>query len=224
MRFLIGVCIAVGFVLLAGLWFVYIFFGIFPNKNPQELFIVQKTDSLLDVQQKLMEKGYLRHTTLFSLAQLMEGLSLVQSGGYMLQKNMSPWQLTHKLNQYPDYAWVTIPPGRRKEEVGEILAQDLQWNTQQLADWNAMTTTKEGDPIEGQLYPDTYLLPVKESPRQIAGRIIAHFNEVFAPLAPQFQQANIRWTTALKIASLLQREAARDLMICLLLQEFCGID
>jgi UPF0755 protein len=63
------------------------------------------------------------------------------------------------------------------------------------------------DYVEGVYYPDTYLIPVDETGAQVAKRFIDRFNEKFAPYAQKFLDADIRWVTALKIASLIEREA-----------------
>ena len=66
------------------------------------------------------------------------------------------------------------------------------------------------DDIEGVYFPDTYLIPVSETPLQTANRLIAKFNEKFAPYLPLFNKQNIQWTKGLTLASIIQREAAND--------------
>lgn len=64
------------------------------------------------------------------------------------------------------------------------------------------------DEVEGVYFPDTYLIPVDEGLLQVADRLRSKFNEVFAPHLEEANKQNIRWPTLLKIASLVQREAA----------------
>ena len=64
------------------------------------------------------------------------------------------------------------------------------------------------DYVEGVYFPDTYLIPVKENGLDIANRMIAHFNEKFAPYFDSFAKKDIIWTTGLKLASIIQRETA----------------
>ena len=125
----------------------------------------------------------------------------IKSGGYKLSKNMWALDVFKKINSKPDLVWVTWSSCLRKEQIGEILAEGLGWNSKELDKWNKLD-------FEGVYYPDTYLIPIDESGEQVAKRLINRFNEKFAPLADKYVEANIRWVTGLKIASLISREAA----------------
>ena len=61
--------------------------------------------------------------------------------------------------------------------------------------------------MEGTYFPDTYLIPVSESGLDMANRMTRRFDEQFAPYISQFAEQNIKWTTGLKLASIIQREA-----------------
>jgi len=121
---------------------------------------------------------------------------------------MSSWTILQKISGKPDLVWITIAGCLRKEEIGDILSHYLNWNEQELTKWNTAYTNLKPEYIEGVYYPDTYLIPIDESGEQIAMRLINRFNEKFAPLTNKFVEGNIRWTTGLKIASLIAREAA----------------
>ena len=66
------------------------------------------------------------------------------------------------------------------------------------------------DYIEGVYFPDTYLIPVAETPLQVANRLVAKFNEKFSPYLLSFKNQNTQWTKGLTLASIVQREAADD--------------
>jgi UPF0755 protein len=104
--------------------------------------------------------------------------------------------------------WITISGCLRREQIGELLAGTLGWDQTKLDGWNNAYKTFGPDYIEGVYYPDTYLIPTDETGAQVAKRFIDRFNEKFAPYAQKFLDADIRWVTALKIASLIEREAA----------------
>ena len=61
-----------------------------------------------------------------------------------------------KINSKPDLVWVTWSSCLRKEQIGEILAEGLGWNSKELDKWNKLD-------FEGVYYPDTYLIPIDES-------------------------------------------------------------
>jgi UPF0755 protein len=131
----------------------------------------------------------------------------IKPGGYKLTGSMNAWQVMKKLTGKPDLLWFTTSVCIRKEQVGEQLADLLGWNSSQLNDWNNLYKNINTDYFEGVYYPDTYLIPINETPAQVAQRYINHFNEIFAPYAAEASNKNIKWTTVLKIASLIGRES-----------------
>jgi UPF0755 protein len=117
------------------------------------------------------------------------------------------WQVTRTVANKPSLLWVSITGCLRREQIGEMLQKTLGWDQTKLDGWNTAYKSMDPDYVEGVYYPDTYLLPVDETGAQVAKRFIDRFNEKFAPYAQDFMSANIRWVTALKIASLIEREA-----------------
>ena len=132
----------------------------------------------------------------------------IRPGGYNVSENMTAWQLADKLTSSPDMKWVVIPEGWRKEQIGELLAETFGWSDDDLDRWNTSITKMKIDYIEGTYFPDTYLIPVSDSELDIANRMTKNFDEKFSPYISQFAEQNIRWTTGLKVASIIQREAA----------------
>lgn len=128
-------------------------------------------------------------------------------GGYYFYKNMSVWNKISKIKKGPDLKWVTVLPGMRKEQIGEILSATFNWSEEELKKWNEVYTRMKYEYREGVYFPDTYLIPVGESGLEVANRMIANFNEKFSPYFEEAAEKNIQWTTVLKIASLIQREA-----------------
>jgi UPF0755 protein len=103
--------------------------------------------------------------------------------------------------------WVVIPEGLRKEEIAELLAKTLDWPEADKNNWIKIYTAPDPDHTEGVYFPDTYLIPVSEAPTDVAKRLEARFEEKFNPLAKEAAKENIKWTTLLKLASIVQREA-----------------
>ena len=153
----------------------------------------------------LKEKGFIKSEWGFKRVL---GKNEIQPGAYEVSKDMNVWQLVEVLTNEPYMKWVVIPEGPRKEQIAELLADTFGWSDQQKEDWVNKYTVMEYDYIEGVYFPDTYLIPKDETPLQIADRLRAKFNEKFAPYAERFLKENIKWTTALKLASIIQREAA----------------
>lgn len=167
---------------------------------PQEQLNFKLSDSLYD--QKLIRNKKAFDLLFEKIAKKPE----VKSGGYKLSTSLNSWQIIQKVTGKQDLMWVNIYYCPRKEQVGEKLAQTLGWDNEKINKWNNLF--KDTEYYEGVFYPDTYLIPVNESVELVAQRFITRFNEKFEPYANQYVSKNIKWTTGIKIASLIAREAA----------------
>ncbi|MEX2404980.1 MAG: endolytic transglycosylase MltG [Candidatus Paceibacterota bacterium] len=172
-----------------------------------ERFIIPLSASFFDIADKLKEEGWIKSALAFRIAHISKGGGDIQPGAYKLARTMSAFDLAGVLRGEPYMRWVVIPEGLRKEEVGEMLGSALGWSVAEREEWKSVYGSDE-EYIEGVYFPDTYLIPLSESPTEVAERMTARFNERFAPYLSRFTQQNIRWTTGLTLASLVQREAA----------------
>ena len=197
--FLIGLMFGLG-------WY---FLGPVENKDLSEMFTVTENQNKGGVITKLKEQKLIKNNNALGLLlTLFAKDKQILAGGYSLNKNMNAWQVLQKITDKPDFLWVTIHGCSRKEEVGEILARVLGWDQNKQELWIKTTTETKSEYTEGVYYPDTYLIPVNESPDLVAKRLINRFNEKINPLLDKFAAEDIKWTTGVKIASLIAREAA----------------
>lgn len=174
-----------------------------------ERFVVPRTATTTpQIIDTLFEAGFIEDKTAFAKAFATSGITGVLPGGYKLSKDMSATQIIKTLQSPPYMRWVIIPPGLRKEEIGELLGRELSWTSIQKEKWTSTYTAMKFDYIEGVYFPDSYLIPISETPLEVANRIIAKFNERFTPYISQFAAQNMKWTTGLVFASIVQREAA----------------
>lgn len=181
-----------------------------PGRDNKEEIVMIDSDSPDGAAISLEDKGMIRSFTAFSLAYKLFGNDKVEPGGYYISKNMDNFKIIEKLNSGPDLKSIVIPEGLRKEQIGERLQKLLSWNDAQLDEWNNLYTKNNTDYKEGVYFPDTYLIPVRETPVQVANRMIGNFNTKFAPFFEESNKQNIKWTTVLKMASVIQREAGGD--------------
>lgn len=184
---------------------VFVFFGPAGGGKETEVFVVPKGAEQFDAAGELKKQGFVRSGW---MARLVLAGETIEPGGYRLTKAMWLWQVTHTVTGKPSLLWVTFAGCFRREQIGEMLAEVLGWDQTKLDQWNNAYKSMGPEYSEGVYYPDTYLLPIDETGAQIAKRFIDRFNEKFAPFAQKFLDADIRWVTALKIASLIEREAA----------------
>lgn len=183
-----------------------------PQKQAEaELVVFGINTTEPEIVQKLHDQGFIRSKWAFDFALFVKGKGgKIELGGYRLSKSMNTWKLVDVIATKPAMKWLVIPEGLRKEEIGERLAEIFGWSEEDLEKWNAVYTKMKYDYVEGVYFPDTYLIPVEEGGLEIAQRMINRFNEKFAPYSDKFLERNVRWTTGLKIASIVQREAAGE--------------
>lgn len=199
---ILSLCIVAGAVVF------YIFFAPVTVKNEPVLFTVPQTTVGYDPVTPLTEQNLIKNPQGFRFLYLwFSGGANVKPGGYRVNKNMNAWQTMKKVTGKPDLLWVTIAGCQRKEQIGEKLAGVLGWGKEEIDQWDSTYTVANSDYAEGVYYPDTYLIPVDEKPPAVAKRFIDHFNEKFAPLTDLYIAKDIKWTTGLKIASLIGRES-----------------
>lgn len=178
------------------------------SKAKEDLFVISRTNQS-ETANRLKEGAYVRFPWSLSIARFMTlRFGEIEPGGYKISKNMDARRLITILTSEPQLKWITIPEGLRKEEIGERLAKELHWNNEELEKWNTTYTAMQFDYLEGVYFPDTYLIPINENGLDTANRMINRFNERFAGYPEKFSEQDIKWTTALKIASIVQREAA----------------
>ncbi len=202
-----GIIIGVVIIAITGLFITNrVFFNAPQSQEDKAVFIVNRNQTETQTLDKLKTQGLIRNKWAFKLILFLKH-NKIDPGGYNVSKNMSAWQIANKLIYAPDMKWVVIPEGLRKEQIGEKLAETFGWSDEELNKWNTEYTKMRIDYIEGTYFPDTYLIPVDEGGFKIAERMARRFDEKFAPYISQFSQQNILWTTGLKLASIIQREA-----------------
>ncbi|HEY5122971.1 MAG TPA: endolytic transglycosylase MltG [Ignavibacteria bacterium] len=180
-----------------------------PGSNKQLEIVTIDSDNYDVASVRLFERGFIKSLIAFDIARSLQNKQgKIQPGGYYLSKNMDAWTVLNKISGKPDLKWVTVLEGMRKEQIGENLKETFNWDDGELDKWNNTYTAMKFDYIEGVYFPDTYLIPVKDSGLKIANRMINNFNEKMVPLFPQFEKKDILWTSGIKLASIVQREAA----------------
>lgn len=154
---------------------------------------------------ELAVRGFIKNKTIFNLILDFKGWhGKMRPGGYLVSRNLNVYEVAKILTSEPYRKWVIIPPGKRKEQVGLILKKALSWSDAKVADFI------ENAP-EGYLFPDTYLI-ARDAEAKIAIRIMqTNFNGKFtSELQQKLLDQNIRNDTAVKMASLIERESGGD--------------
>ena len=199
----------IGFAVAIAAVFAYNnFFGAPQKQGDLERFVVQKNATRSAIIETLKTQGFIKNTGGFSFALSRKNTGEIPAGAYKISKAMNAWQTTNVFAGKPYMKWITIPEGFRKEEIADLLAKELGWTSEEKEIWLTKDTAEEADYTEGVYFPDTYLIPVDEPTAEVAKRLRAKFEETFAPYAKEALKQNIRWPTLIRVASLIQREAA----------------
>lgn len=190
---------------------VYYLGGFGPVKAQAEVerFIVAKDPSNISTIQELKDKGIIGSEWALNFAINFKKFGhQIESGAYKISSSMNAWQIAEVLVRGPYMKWVTIPEGLRKEEIADILARELGWSEDKTSNWIQKDTSGSPDYFEGVYFPETYLIPVEETGAEVAKRLRVKFEEKYAEFAKEAARQNIKWTTVVRMASVIQREAA----------------
>ncbi len=174
-----------------------------PQKTKErERFVIKLNTSEEQIIDDLQQKGFLKSKKIFGLILDFKKLrGKIDPGAYLISKSMNAYELAGTLVYGPFQKWVTIPPGKRKEQAAFILQKTLSWPF-------SLTRSFINQASEGYLYPDTYLINTDADPGQIIQKLTNIFNEKFdAKLQQDLLSQNIRNDTAIVIASLIERES-----------------
>ena len=187
-----------------------IYFFLFSKNHEEEsVFVVGRNQTESEIIDKLKTQGLIKSKSVFLATLYLRGKhDAIEPGGYTISQQMTSWGIMNKITSTPDMKWVIVREGLRKEQIGELLAETFGWSVEDVEKWNMEYTKMEIDHVEGTYFPDTYLIPTDEGGLAIAKRMTRRFNEQFEPYITQFAEQNIKWTTGLTLASIIQREAA----------------
>lgn len=198
------IIIGVGIVLIAGFSFLSYQFSAPQKKAEKERIVINLGALEEEVIGKLSSQGFLRSPFAFKILLKITGWQgKIKPGSYLISKSMNAWKLADILVNHPYQKWVVIPEGLRKEEIVEFVKKTLNWQFFQEKEF-----LEEAQ--EGYLFPDTYLLNLDYSGKEVAKRMTNKFNEKLANLFIKAKENNIRNDTLIVLASLVQREAANE--------------
>src|SRR3989338_6524352 len=130
--------------------------GVSPiNSSNKEsaIFVVQKGTGLKEIAGKLETAGLIKNRVIFFLyARLEKFEGKIQAGSFRLSQSMTAQEIAENLTHGTLDIWVTIPEGKRAEEISEILKEKVPTYS---PSWNSILTANEG-----YLFPDTYLISI----------------------------------------------------------------
>lgn len=168
--------------------------------NTQKMFVVQQGQSIRDIATSLKNDGLIKDTVVFFLLVKKLGIEgKIQAGTFRLSPSMTTEQIANNLTVGTEDIWVTIPEGKRAEEVAEILEKSLpnydsSWKTALIQH-------------EGYLFPDTYLIPATADLPLVVSLMRDTFEEKYKTIT---NTTGLTKKDIVIIASLIEREAKHD--------------
>lgn len=186
-----------------------------PATQQQIKFVIPKGQPIIKIANNLKEKNLIKHPLVFRLVVKKQGLeNKIQAGSFDLSTNMNVWQIAKILTQGTNDIWLTIPEGWRREEIAESITKlDLQ-------DYNKDDFLNLSAGFEGQLFPDSYLIPKMMSTQALFNLLTNTFEKKINNLETEINQAKNNsllskaeidptqdFMPILVMASILEREA-----------------
>lgn len=190
------------------------------NNDPTpKTFVVRPGDSVNQISQNLQNQGLVRDAELFRLYVRYSSLDQnIQTGTFQLRANMDIPQLARSLQRgAAQETQITIPEGKRIEEIADLLKDQLGSNYSpdeflRLArranfSYAFLRDLPSGASLEGYLFPDTYRLPENPSAQDVILRMLDNYGSKIAPLIEQNKPKNLTARQVLTLASIVEREA-----------------
>ncbi len=108
----------------------------------------------------------------------------------------------------PSIKIVRVQEGLRKEEIAEIMADELGWDESEKNEFINAHVALNTENLEGRYFPKTYMLLRGENPFQVSTTMFYEFSKGTKNIKKTTKSDIVNQDTAIKIASIIQREAA----------------
>jgi len=154
----------------------------------------------------LKQKNLIKNSLAFRIKvkQLNLGNKL-QAGSYQISPSQNLEKIVSSLTSgKTEEFWVTIPEGKRLEEIAKILADEFSDNDLQFSIPDFLDLT-EGQ--EGYIFPETYLFPKTATTELVVQTLQNTFEKKTSELKQQAKNLDYSWDEIINIASMVEREA-----------------
>lgn len=198
-RILIFIIVFVILSAFAFFWWKNGLTAVDPTSKKQIIFVVQKGEGVRKIANNLKREDLIKDPIVFFLNTrfILHLDKQIQAGDFRLSPSMSSEEIATNLTHGTLDIWVTIPEGKRAEEIADILKTNLP--TYQES-WREMLKQNEG-----YLFPDTYLIPKDADVITIVSLMKNIFEAKYATVASNRNTSSKDKTVI--IASLIEREA-----------------
>ncbi len=169
-----------------------------PTSESSTIFVVKKGDGVREITNNLKEKGLIKSRIVFFLLIKQLGLEKeIEAGDFRLSLKMTAEQIALSLTHGTLDIWITIPEGKRAEEIAQIL--EKEYSTYDPSWQNILMAN------EGYLFPDTYLMPKDANISMIVSQMRDNFEKKYSRL--DTTNTKLAREEIVILASLIEREA-----------------
>lgn len=192
------------------------------NDPTPKTFIVKRGEVVDSIAQRLQEEKLIKDANLFRLFVRLNNMDKgINAGSFTLRANMNIQQIADALQRASvDEIQITIPEGKRLEEVAEIVkkqlgAEDTAYNVEEFKnlarrtnyDYPFLKNLPNGSSLEGYLFPDTYRLPQNPSSLDVLLKMLDTFESKAYPVLEKGKSQGKKPHDLLIVASIVEREA-----------------
>lgn len=187
-------------LVILGMYFMYTEGSLAVDKNNSgsTIFVINKGEGLNSIIKRLATEDLIRNKVVFYAIALQRGIEKkIQAGEFRLSKRMNANEIADNLTHGTVDEWVTIVEGLRKEEIALKLSQQFSFSEISFIE----------QAKEGQLFPDTYLIPKTASMETIISIMESNFQKKMAEARKERPYEKRTDREILILASLVEREA-----------------
>ena len=137
-----------------------------------QVFVVYKGEGISSVADRLNKAKFIRDPFVFkAISFYLKINNQIQAGDYRLSPQMSVSEIAKELTHGTIDVWVTLVEGWRREQTAEKIAQSG------LDNFDKKEFLEKTKNLEGELFPDTYLIPKIADTAKIIDIITRNFNK-----------------------------------------------
>lgn len=165
--------------------------------SSQKMFLITPGAGVRAIANDLKEEGLIRDPIVFFLYTKQTGIDQrIQAGDFRLSPSMSARDIAQELTTGMVDIWITIPEGKRAEEVATILKENIptyedSWEEELKAQ-------------EGYLFPETYLIPRDATVESIITLLRNTFEEKYNSI--ETNNVDLTREEVVILASMIERE------------------
>jgi UPF0755 protein len=173
-----------------------------PSDKQTKTFDVKHGESVREIATDLKNQGLIKDTVAFFLLIKKNNLDgKIQAGEFYLSPSMTMEQIVQALQVGTHDIRITIPEGKRAEEIADILQKDF---SNYNSSWRQTLVAQEG-----YLFPDTYSFAKDATIDTIVKTMTDNFDQKYETINGQ-GKSKLTKKEIVTIASMVEREAKSD--------------